>query len=379
MIGIFNRITRYRYDGHNHLFGVTNSGQSETLRFYQNERLSNTVQDGRHTQYLYNQEQPLGQQQPGDARQTLLLLTDSKHSVIGESQQSDLRTSVYNAYGERSSVSSMQSLLAFNGEVRDEASGWYLLGRGYRAYNPSLMRFHSPDSLSPFGAGGVNPYMYCAGDPINFRDPTGHFFSGGDGGWDLVFFGVLDIVLSFGNPLSIIGGAGAIVAGFGVMSNSATPSEKQFNQQLGTAFGFLGMASLLAGKGAKKAVEASTELVSPGVGTFSDKTISALMQPFDKLPRPQVSQLSPERLQPLHKLPRPQVSQLSSELLQPFDELPRAYVDLFSKETTKALRQQLDNLPRVPMAQNWTLKSRKSWSNGISSPDNPESIRRLSN
>jgi hypothetical protein len=37
------------------------------------------------------------------------------------------------------------------------------------------MRFNSPDSLSPFGNGGLNSYAYCAGDPTNKSDPTGHF------------------------------------------------------------------------------------------------------------------------------------------------------------------------------------------------------------
>jgi len=38
------------------------------------------------------------------------------------------------------------------------------------------MRFQSPDSLSPFGKGGINAYGYCAGDPINRIDPNGHFY-----------------------------------------------------------------------------------------------------------------------------------------------------------------------------------------------------------
>lgn len=37
-----------------------------------------------------------------------------------------------------------------------------------------MMRFCSPDSWSPFGAGSFNAYAYCVGDPVNRIDPTGH-------------------------------------------------------------------------------------------------------------------------------------------------------------------------------------------------------------
>jgi hypothetical protein len=36
-----------------------------------------------------------------------------------------------------------------------------------------LRRFYSADKLSPFGAGGVNAYAYCQGDPVNNVDPSG--------------------------------------------------------------------------------------------------------------------------------------------------------------------------------------------------------------
>ena len=41
------------------------------------------------------------------------------------------------------------------------------------------MRFNTCDSISPFGAGGLNAYAYCLGDPINRIDPSGRisFFS----------------------------------------------------------------------------------------------------------------------------------------------------------------------------------------------------------
>lgn len=66
------------------------------------------------------------------------------------------------------------SVLRFNGQRKESFTGHYLLGNGYRAFNPVLMRFHSPDSLSPMGGGGINCYVYCGGDPVNYTDPSGH-------------------------------------------------------------------------------------------------------------------------------------------------------------------------------------------------------------
>lgn len=64
-------------------------------------------------------------------------------------------------------------VLRFTGQRRDTDAGGYLLGNGYRLFNPSLMRFARPDTVSPFGVGGLNPYAYCSGDPVNMWDPSG--------------------------------------------------------------------------------------------------------------------------------------------------------------------------------------------------------------
>lgn len=79
----------------------------------------------------------------------------------------------YTVYGHDGCEQS-SSVLRFSGQRKEPATGHYLLGNGYRAFNPVLMRFLSPDSLSPMGAGGLNCYAYCAGDPVNNVDPSGH-------------------------------------------------------------------------------------------------------------------------------------------------------------------------------------------------------------
>lgn len=64
----------------------------------------------------------------------------------------------------------------FTGAYRVSLIPAYFLGNGHRGYLPSLMRFNTQDNLSPFAAGGLNPYAYCGADPINRIDPTGHVF-----------------------------------------------------------------------------------------------------------------------------------------------------------------------------------------------------------
>jgi len=168
-------LVHYRYDGHQHLVGARQEDEeAETLRFYQGYRLSYTVRDGVQVHYFSDGERALGQQQIGDHQRTLLLLTDASPSVIAESLAGSLRQATYSAYGEQQDDLRLDSLMGFNGELREPGNGWYLLGRGYRAYNPSLMRFHSPDSLSPFEEGGLNCYMYGLGNPVRFSDPSGH-------------------------------------------------------------------------------------------------------------------------------------------------------------------------------------------------------------
>ncbi|WP_095148975.1 RHS repeat-associated core domain-containing protein [Pseudomonas sp. Irchel s3a18] len=104
---------------------------------------------------------------------TLLLATDLQQSILAELDRSGPNLRTYTAYGSPSSLRPMNAGLGFNGQLKERPTGWYHLGNGHRVYNPVLMRFHSPDRLSPFGEGGLNPYAYCSGSPMNRVDPSG--------------------------------------------------------------------------------------------------------------------------------------------------------------------------------------------------------------
>ena len=113
---------------------------------------------------------------PTHSRNTTLLATDQQRSVLSALNAHGPHPIAYTPYGHRPAENGLLSLLGFNGEPPDPLTGHYHLGNGYRQFNPVLMRFNSPDSWSPFGAGGLNAYGYCEGDPRNRYDPTGHSF-----------------------------------------------------------------------------------------------------------------------------------------------------------------------------------------------------------
>lgn len=117
---------------------------------------------------------------------------------------------IWTPYG---SGSAAGQLPAFNGERLDPESEDYHLGNGYRTYSPTLMRFRCPDDLSPFGAGGINPYAYCAGDPVNFTDPSGHISWQGGLSIGIGVFGLGMVLLIGGLSISVAGGLTAALEG----------------------------------------------------------------------------------------------------------------------------------------------------------------------
>jgi RHS repeat-associated protein len=163
---------RYRYDALDLLIQLEPLGTEKLTRVYRGSHLVTQLK-GRDSQSVFQHDTQLlaMQSREGDDFSSQLLATDQQRSVLraGSVQQ------IYMPYGHRRIESGLGSLPGFNGEVLDPVTGHYLLGNGHRAFNPVLMRFNSPDSLSPFGRGGLNPYAYCLGDPVNFSDPTGRF------------------------------------------------------------------------------------------------------------------------------------------------------------------------------------------------------------
>ncbi|MEW9680418.1 RHS repeat-associated core domain-containing protein [Pseudomonas sp. TE50-2] len=101
-----------------------------------------------------------------------LLATDWMFSPLSVHTVSNVQAVVYSVYGHRAAIESLP-MTGFTGQRFEPGLKGYLLGNGHRAFNPALMRFHSPDQLSPFDDGGINAYAYCAGNPVNRRDPSG--------------------------------------------------------------------------------------------------------------------------------------------------------------------------------------------------------------
>jgi|GEM_PF-2345070 len=108
------------------------------------------------------------------ATQTLLA-SDRLQSPCLAKGSADSLAAAYTPYGQRSPAS-FPTALGFTGQPFEQALDGYVLG-SYRVYSTKLMRFLSADSWSPFGGGGLNAYAYCAGDPVNRRDPNGHMLA----------------------------------------------------------------------------------------------------------------------------------------------------------------------------------------------------------
>lgn len=162
----------YHYDPLDRLAAVSPAGLDDLRRFYRKNRLTTEIQGQILRAMFQTEDQLLAQQQrQGGLTDCALLGTDQQRSVLHGLDATQHQAFAYMPYGFRRPQFDVPG---FNGEQPDPVTGHYLLGNGYRAFNPVLMRFNSPDSFSPFGKGGLNAYAYCVGDPVNRVDPTGH-------------------------------------------------------------------------------------------------------------------------------------------------------------------------------------------------------------
>ena len=165
----------YHYDPLDRLKSTTSALQSGSLRFYCQSRIATEIQGSTQHSIMQHGDHLLAQQtHQADQYISTLLTTDLQRSVLQTTNGAEQQTIAYSPFGHHTNEHTNTHLLGFNGERADPITGHYLLGNGYRAFNPVLMRFNSPDSWSPFGKSGINSYAYCMNNPVLRVDPTGH-------------------------------------------------------------------------------------------------------------------------------------------------------------------------------------------------------------
>ncbi|WP_339538228.1 RHS repeat domain-containing protein [Pseudomonas sp. RA_15y_Pfl2_54] len=282
-------IRGYHYDGFDHLVELSQPNTTTAQRYYHEGRVANEVSGENSSSVLRHGGLLVGQQQLGLKAGAQLFGTDQQQSVLAALGEEQLTDCTYSPYGHRPAEGGLFSLAGFNGEQLDPVTGLYLLGNGYRAYSPTLMRFLAPDNMSPFGEGGLNAYAYCLGDPVNRVDPTGHISWQSILGIGLSVLGIVASVLTMGaaTPWAAAALGLAVASGLaGIASelvNHYAP-DSSAGEALGWISAGLGLASLGTGlaAGAKAAVNAGRKLASAFQSGLSSRGAGKAAKAFAK-------------------------------------------------------------------------------------------------
>ena len=266
----------YHYDGFDRLVELSQPRMLDIQRYYHNATVSSEIRGEDSRSILRNGGLVLGQQQTGVDAGSRIFGTDQQQSVLTQLHGEQWEDNAYSPYGHRPAEGGFFSLAGFNGEQLDSVTGLYLLGNGYRAYSPTLMRFISPDSMSPFGAGGLNAYAYCLGDPVNRVDPTGHVSWQSIAGIALGFLGIVASIVTLGaaTPLALLAMGLGIASGAAAIGSEVAYAYDQ-QSRVGAILGWvslgLGIASAAAGALAVRQAVAQTLKPRPYLVKLADE------------------------------------------------------------------------------------------------------------
>lgn len=144
-------------------------------------------------------------------------------------------------------VTETKPAIRFNNEKIDPILKGYHLGNGYRFYHPKLMRFLAPDNLSPFDEGGINPYCYCVGNPINLSDPTGHLSGAAIAGITIGVFGLILSIFTFGAAAMVAAGMASSIIAAGSLAAAGVSALSATTNILYVTSAVLGIASSALG------------------------------------------------------------------------------------------------------------------------------------
>ena len=252
----------YRYDALDRLIAVQAGQQPAARRFYTQMILCNEQLGEVERSYLRPGGELVGLR---SATRLILLGATEQGSVLQVGGDVAQQTLAFTPYGQGAAP----DLPGFNGEPADPLTGHYSLGNGYRVYNPTLMRFQSPDSFSPFIGGGVNPYTYCLGDPVNRVDPTGHLSWGAWLGIGLGAMGIGLGIVALGAAGIAAGSAAASAVVAGSLPTAAVTAAvvgATIAASLTIASGSAAVASGMTADSAQPSVSAALGWAALGLG-----------------------------------------------------------------------------------------------------------------
>jgi RHS repeat-associated protein len=106
--------------------------------------------------------------------------TDVRGSVTGVIRPDGTRVTgyQYDEFGNvtKNSAAGFKNEVSFTGAISDDMSGLHYMNARY--YAPAPGRFLQQDTYSgnPYDPWTQHLYTYCGNNPVNYIDPTGHFF-----------------------------------------------------------------------------------------------------------------------------------------------------------------------------------------------------------